>query len=351
MKPLRLLVVDDSRTSRDHIRSIVDGLDTVEVVATATNGADALRAVRERQVEVVTLDLEMPHMDGFSFLKVLMGTFPLPVIVVSSDSRRDIVLKALELGALDFVAKSAGDSKGFATMLTQKLRLIRSAKVVRPSMPVLRALRAPAKTESVAPQSTNYRAPRYLVGIAASTGGPAALMELVSKLSGFDQFAFVIAQHMPARFTTSFAERLNRIGTLPVMEAQDGDSVSARRILLCPGDHCMTVERQPDGRMFTRLHPPLPEERYVPNATRLLISVAAAVKNRAVGIVLTGMGDDGSEGAKAIEVAGGRVYVEAFSRAVIPSMPEAAARAAQSAVQCTLEQIPRRLQGLVETKA
>jgi two-component system, chemotaxis family, protein-glutamate methylesterase/glutaminase len=345
LKPLRLLVVDDSRTSRDHIRSIVDGLDTVEVVATASNGADALRAVRERSVDVVTLDLEMPHMDGFSFLKVLMATRPLPVIVVSTDSRRDIVLKALELGALDFVAKTAGDSSGFATVLVQKLRLIRSAKVVRPSMPVLRVTMT---KQSVAPQSAGYRTPRYVVAIAASTGGPGALMEFVSKLSGFEHFAFVIAQHMPARFTTSFAERLNRIGTVPVMEAQDGDAVSARRILLCPGDQCMTVERQPDGRLCVRLHAPLPEERYIPSATRLLNSVATAVKSRSVGVVLTGMGDDGSEGARAIESVGGRVYVESFNSAVIPSMPEAAARAAPSATQCTIEQLPKRLSALVE---
>lgn len=344
MRPLRVLVVDDSRTSREQIRNMIDALGTAEVVATASNGSEALRAVRERSPDLVTLDLEMPGMDGFSFLKVLMGTHPLPVIVVSSDARRDSVLKALELGALDFVAKISGDHRNFEEVLVQKIRLVRSAKVVRPSMPMLK--RPPVATR---PPST-HRSPRYVVAIAASTGGPAALLELVSNFGPLDQFCFVVAQHMPARFTTSFAERLNRIGTLQVVEAKDGEALSAGKLLMCPGDRCMTAEGGGDGRWHVRLHQPSPTDRYVPNASRLLASVGVALKVRAIGVVLTGMGDDGAEGARVVADNGGRVYIESRAHAVIPGMPDCAARAVPTAIECLLAELPKRLAALVDTK-
>jgi two-component system chemotaxis response regulator CheB len=286
----------------------------------------------------------MPGMDGFSFLRVLMGTHPLPVIVVSSDARRDIVLKALELGALDFVAKSAGHSRDFEEVLVQKLRLFRSAKVVRPSLPMLRRIQPAARP------SATHRAPRYVVAIAASTGGPAALLELVSNFGGLDQFCFVVVQHMPARFTTSFAERLNRIGTLHVVEARDGDVLSAGKLLLCPGDKCMTVEGLGDGRWFAHLHLPAADDRYVPNASRLLASVGEALKVRSIAMVLTGMGDDGADGAQVVAESGGRVYIESRAHAVIPGMPDAAARAVPTAVECTLAELPKRLLALVSSR-
>lgn len=343
MRALRVLVVDDSRSSREQIRLIVDALGTVEVVATASNGAEALRAVRERSPDLVTLDLEMPGMDGFSFLRVLMATHPLPVIVVSSDARRDIVLRALELGALDFVAKSSSNLRDFEEVLVQKLRLVRSAKVVRPSLPMLKRVDVP-----LARRAPVHRAPRYVVAIASSTGGPAALLELVSNFGPLDQFCFVVAQHMPARFTTSFAERLNRIGTLHVAEARDGDALSAGKLLLCPGDRCMTVEGTGDGRWHTRLHLPSPEDRYVPNASRLLASVGTALRVRSIAVVLTGMGDDGATGARVVGENGGRVYIESRAHAVIPGMPDAAARAVPTAMECLLGELPRRLAALVE---
>jgi two-component system chemotaxis response regulator CheB len=274
-----------------------------------------------------------------------MGTHPLPVIVVSSDARRDSVLRALELGALDFVAKESGNYRDFEEVLVQKLRLVRSAKVVRPSMPILKRVIAPAQRPAAV-----HRAPRYVVAIAASTGGPAALLELVSNFGALDQFCFVVVQHMPARFTTSFAERLNRIGTLQVVEAKDREVLSAGKLLLCPGDRCMTVDGNGDGRWFARLHQPTADDRYVPNASRLLASVGSALRVRSIAIVLTGMGDDGSEGAKVVADSGGRVYIESRAHAVISGMPESAVRLVPTAVECLLAELPKRLGALIDSK-
>lgn len=341
MKPLRVLVVDDSQASRDQVIATVNNLPSMEVVGVATNGADALRLVRERTPDAITLDLEMPEMDGFSFLRVLMATHPLPVIVVSSDTRRDSVLRALELGALDFVAKKEGDPQYFDMVLAQKLALVRGARVGRPTSPGQRAVRADR-----AP-SANWKAPRFVFAIAASTGGPSALIDLFSRLSGADQVAVVIVQHMPSRFTSTFAERLNRHGPFSVHEAKDGDIVAAGRALLCPGDRCMHVVRMPERDLAVRVTPPHPEEKVVPNATRLLTSVARHLGVRAVGIVLTGMGDDGAEGAREIAERGGRVFVESEATAVIYGMPQAAKTKVPSAIEVRLNELPRRLGELI----
>jgi two-component system chemotaxis response regulator CheB len=230
-------------------------------------------------------------------------------------------------------------------VLVQKLRLVRSAKVVRPSMPVLRRANATALRSPLPPRS-----PRHVVAIAASTGGPAALLDLVSQFGGLRHCCFVLAQHMPPRFTTGFAERLNRIGTLQVVEAADGEALSAGKMLVCPGDRCMTVEATSDGRWCARLRMRNADDRYVPNASVLLASVGRALRLRSVAVVLTGMGDDGAEGAQVIAEMGGRVYIESRAHAVIPGMPDAAARAVPTSVECLLADLPKHLAALVDGK-
>jgi two-component system chemotaxis response regulator CheB len=155
---------------------------------------------------------------------------------------------------------------------------------------------------------------------------------------------------MPPRFTTSFAERLNRIGTLQVVEAADGEALSAGKMLVCPGDRCMTVEATSDGRWCARLRMRNADDRYVPNASVLLASVGRALRLRSVAVVLTGMGDDGAEGAQVIAEMGGRVYIESRAHAVIPGMPDAAARAVPTSVECLLADLPKHLAALVDGK-
>ncbi|MEN9577843.1 MAG: hypothetical protein RJA70_852 [Pseudomonadota bacterium] len=345
MTLLRVLVVDDSLANRSRLIAGIEGSGKANVVGAAKDGAEALRLVGQVAPDVITLDLEMPNMDGFSFLRLLMSTRPTPVIVVSSYSQKENVFRALELGALDFVAKPSGD---FAThgdeviaLLLQKLLLVRSVRQSRVSGIPSRRQKTPEEVLG------GLVAPKHLVAIAASTGGPTALTEILSRLSSKAPYAVLIAQHMPPKFTTTFAQRLDRYSTLRVVEARDGDVISSGMAFVCPGNRCMEVARGGDGKLRVRLVLPALEERYVPNATRLLTSVGKLFGDASIGVVLTGMGDDGAEGARVIADHGGRLLVESEESAVVYGMPRAAARAVPSAQQVELSQMHQEITRLV----
>ncbi|HYP86630.1 MAG TPA: response regulator, partial [Polyangiaceae bacterium] len=224
--PLRVLVVDDSVFNRRSIGEILAQSPEIEVVGKAADGEEALRLVANLKPDCITLDLEMPRMDGFTFLRILMTKIPTPVIVVSSYSQKENVFKALELGALDFVAKperfSDPDLGGIREQLVNKVLLARSVRLGAPAP--RRAEPAPAPIE----RSTQKQLvpPKMVIAIASSTGGPSALMEIFTRFPQNYRNALVIAQHMPDKFTRTFADRLSRRGTLKVAEAQDQDVVS-----------------------------------------------------------------------------------------------------------------------------
>ncbi|HEY3493773.1 MAG TPA: chemotaxis response regulator protein-glutamate methylesterase [Polyangiaceae bacterium] len=323
---LRVLVVDDSAFNRRSIVEILSTSSDIEVVGRAADGEDALRQVGALRPDVITLDLEMPKMDGFTFLRILMSKVPIPVIVISSYSQKENVFKALELGALDFVAKPDRyidpDLKGVREELLRKVTLARSVR-----SPVASARRPPevvlpgisiAKVASGTP-------PQKLVVVAASTGGPSALLEVVGRLPANYPHALLIAQHMPESFTRTFAERLDRRSNLRVTEAVDLDAVEAGQAFVCPGRQCMELENGPRGFRI-RLRLPEPEDRYVPSADAVLASAAKVAGARTIGVILTGMGDDGARGAKAVVDAGGSVVVESELTAVVYGMPGAVVR-------------------------
>lgn len=336
--PLRVLVVDDSAYNRKNIADILTtGSDEIEVVGKAGDGDEALRLASQLKPDVITLDLEMPRMDGFTFLRILMAKQPTPVIVISSYSNKENVFKALELGAIDFVAKP---DRQFAPEgpirreVLSKVLLVRSLRPLGPTAQARLAASAPSPPRSAeAPAARPGGVPRYLVAIASSTGGPSALLELFSRIPDRFPGAILIAQHMPDKFTRTFAERLDKKGSVRVVEAQDGDAVVARKAYVCPGKMCMelTGGLSPAGGAFSELRlrvvAPAAGDRYVPSADRLLKSVAQAGGSRAVGVILTGMGDDGVAGAKAIRAAGGAVIGESEDTAVVYGMPGAAFRA------------------------
>ncbi len=326
--PLRVLVVDDSVFNRRSIGEILAQSPEIEVVGKAADGEEALRLVANLKPDCITLDLEMPRMDGFTFLRILMTKMPTPVVVVSSYSQKENVFKALELGALDFVAKperfSDPDLGGIRDQLVSKVLLARSVRLGL-SPPRRAADLAPAQIEL--PRAKQLVPPKNVIAIASSTGGPSALMEIFTRFPANYRSALVIAQHMPDKFTRTFAERLSRRGALRVSEAQDQDVVSEGTGFVCPGRHCMELEVSARGTMKLKVTPPGERDRYVPSADRLLSSVAAGVGRRAVGVILTGMGDDGVEGARRILDAGGIVIAESEETAVVYGMPGAAVRA------------------------
>jgi two-component system chemotaxis response regulator CheB len=348
-RPIRLLVVDDSAYNRRNIADVFANHPEVEVVGKAADGEEALKLVTMIEPDVITLDLEMPRMDGFTFLRILMSKAPTPVIVVSSYSQRENVFKALELGALDFVPKPdrlGPEATEVREEILQKVLLVRS---LRPSFVPTTLIRrqnsgafsADGKPMAWDEPSTSagraYRMPRTVVAIASSTGGPSALLHLFGKLQGTTQSAFVVAQHMPDKFTRTFAERLDRRGQVKTVEASDGDIVSQATGFVCPGRKCMELV-QAGGELKLRVGPASPADRYVPSADRLFKSVAA-VGGRCIGVILTRMGDDGVDGARAIRDGGGIIIAESQETAVVNGMPGAAVRAGVASEVLPLHEI------------
>jgi two-component system chemotaxis response regulator CheB len=363
------MIVDDSAYNRRNIADIFVGHPDIEVIGCAADGEEAFRLATTLKPDVITLDLEMPRMDGFTFLRILMSRQPTPVVVVSSYSQKENVFKALELGALDFVAKSdrtiSPDSTEVRQAILEKVLLVRNLRpaaieglarpgarrVTTPNLSPLTSSGDPSSNASASPATRpvlgpSIARPRHLVAIACSTGGPSALLEVVGRLPQNSVAAFAIAQHMPDKFTRTFAERLGRRGTIRVSEAQDGDVLAAGTGFVCPGRQCMEVVSIA-GEFKLRVGSATPTDRYVPSADRLFKSAAAAAGSRLIAVILTGMGDDGTEGAKAVREAGGIVIVESQETAVVFGMPGAAVRAGVVNEILPLPQIAERLAKLI----
>lgn len=327
MKRVKVVVVDDSAFSRRSITNMLEGIQDVEVVGYAVNGEEGIQKVIALKPDLVTLDLEMPKMDGFTLLRILTTRFSMPVIVISALSGADKVFKALELGALDFVAKpSSGASKDLLLIredLQQKVLQVVNLKpgIVR-RHPRTHAERAqpPASQQ---PAGAALQHPIDIVAIGASTGGPPALQSIFSSFERQFPFAVVVSQHMPAGFTHAFAERLNRTSPFEVKEAEDGDPVLPGRILIAPGGRNLVFEVH-GGQVTARIVPPAPSDRYIPSVDVMLESCASIYRSRMVAVILTGMGNDGSKGVRAVKSQGGHVIAESDESAVVYGMPREA---------------------------
>ena len=320
-KPTRVLLVDDSDASRAAVGRILEGTAGVVIVGAARDGEEALRDVLRLEPDIVFLDLQMPRMDGFTFLRLLMARRPTPVVVVSSQSRRSDAFKALELGALDFVAKPEGNASfdTIAAALVEKCELLRA---LRPENLGFggEALRTP-------PRGAGAIVPLRVVAIGASTGGPQALQRIFSALPDELPVGYVVAQHMPERFTAAFAERIARTTRFTAQEAAEGDVIAAGRVLVAPGGRHLEVRSDERGVLRASIlqADPDPTARHCPSVDRLLTSVARATGPRACAVVLTGMGQDGRAGVVAIKRAGGLTLAESQETAVVYGMPQAAA--------------------------
>ncbi len=321
---VRVLVVDDSALMRKLIPLILERDPDIEVVGTAMDGAFALRKIAELHPDVVTLDLEMPRMDGLEALRSIMRDTPLPVIVFSTHSKEGAysTFKALALGAIDFLAKpkdaAAGHLDPIAYQLVEKIKVAKRAG----------APKALPKLEPVPPAPQKSRShlalpPNRIIAIGISTGGPNALQYLLSQIPGDFPSTFVIVQHMPEGFTDMFARRLDECCALEVQEAKSGDLLLAGRALICPGNRHMMVRRMPRGEMVVLSDGP-PINGHRPSVDVLFHSVAQEFAMTAVGMLMTGMGDDGAEGLGAIKAAGGLTITQSEDTCVVSGMPRAA---------------------------
>jgi len=330
VRKIRVVVIDDSAFNRRAIIRMLESMPEVEVVGYAADGEEGIRKVIDLKPDLVTLDLEMPRMDGFTLLRIIMGYCPTPVIVISAKSDDEKVFKALELGAVDFIAKpTQGVSEELLSIIgdvQQKIRgvfslnmkeIIRREKTEVPAPPPVATKKPAAAQPRLVPCRLD------VVAIGSSTGGPPALQRILSSFRDALPLAIVISQHMPAGFTRTFAERLNRLSVFDVKEASDGDGVWPGRVLIAPGGHNMVFEKG-SGSVVVRVKKPTADDRYIPSVDAMLASCADVFGSRTLGVVLTGMGNDGSRGVRAVKNAGGQVLAEAESTAVVYGMPKAA---------------------------
>jgi two-component system, chemotaxis family, protein-glutamate methylesterase/glutaminase len=329
--PIRVLIVDDSAFMRRIISEAITAEPDMEVAGQAINGLDALIKVEQTQPDVVTLDVEMPEMDGLAALRHLMARYPRPVIMLSSLTQAGAVttIRALTIGAVDFVAKPSGsislDFHHVRDELIQKIRTAARARIHAPTaQPPAGAARRPAP---VVPANRRPPAPLgaaafdSLVAIGTSTGGPRALSTVVPGLADDGRTAYLIVQHMPAGFTRSLAERLDSTSSLHVREAEQGDRLVAGTVLVAPGDFHLQVSGHGTVQLFQgpRVH------GVRPSVDVMLESVAQQYGARVVSAILTGMGVDGADGAVAIRAKGGFVIAEDEATCVVWGMPRAVA--------------------------
>ncbi|GBC93926.1 Chemotaxis response regulator protein-glutamate methylesterase [bacterium HR15] len=336
MSKIRVLVVDDSLFMRRMISELLTRDPDIEVVGAARDGQEGLELARQLKPDVITLDVEMPLMDGITMLERLMQEQPTPVVMVSSLTREgaEITLQCLERGAIDFVTKPSGaislDLYKVSSQIIEKVKT--AARVPRHRLrahferPMLGS--APFSEPKITPNSSAGASPSKfrsvetcpLVVIGASTGGPRALSVLISQLPSDLIVPMLIIQHMPEGFTRSFAERLDKLTHLRVREAQEGDRIEAGMAYLAPGGHHLQVRR--GGSLHLSTEPPLHGVRPAVDIT--LLSLAQNYSGKLVVAILTGMGNDGAMGVRALHAKGARILAEDERSCVVFGMPRAA---------------------------
>ncbi len=322
MAMIKALVIDDSAYNRVTLTRMLESHPMIRVVGTAVDGEDGIKQLMRAKPDVITLDLEMPAMDGFAFLRWVMANAPTPVIAVSSKSSDRSVFKALELGALDFIAKPGGRVSARLPDIENDLiaKVLQVADVRMDNL--ARRIRdddgQPAPPVAIEKCAGEIE----LVVIGSSTGGPPALQHLFESLPKLP-VACVVAQHMPPTFTRLFAERVNRLSAYEVKEAADGESIKQGNVYVAPGGAQTEVHREADGLRLLVV-PPHPDDLYAPSVDKLFKSASDACREHLIAVVLTGMGDDGSRAIPEVHQRGGKTIAESSETAIISGMPSSA---------------------------
>ncbi len=319
-KDIRVLIVDDSALMRRLITDMIETTPGFMVSGVARNGQEAVEKTLSLHPEVITMDVEMPVMNGLEALREIMARCPTPVVMLSSLTRHgaEETIRSLELGAVDFVCKPSGaismDIGEVKQMLMSKLQLAVHARLL-PNF----ELKAPPPRPPVPLKTTALPAAR-VVAIASSTGGPRALEAIIPKLPADLPAGVVVAQHMPSGFTAVMADRLNSLSALTVREAAEGDLVAQGEVLIAPGGQHLLINGR--KRVMSSNAPPVWGVR--PAADILMTSAAEAFGAACIGVVLTGMGQDGARGVSLIHQAGGKTIAQDEATCVVYGMPKAA---------------------------
>ena len=341
---VNVLVVDDSAFMRKVLSEILNSDKEINVVGTAINGEDALDKISKLNPDVITMDINMPKLDGISTLKRIMSENPKPVIMVSAQDPKDSknAIDALEIGAIDFVVKPSGEiSLNMKDLQDEVIEKVKAA--------------AKAILQKVEKKEVMHRsfagAVKKIIAIGSSTGGPQTLEQIIPTLPKNIPACVIVVQHMPPLFTKSLAERFARISEVPVVEAKDGDEVKEGIVYIAPGDYHLEVKRIFIGETpkdVIKLNQKPKELGVRPNVNVMMRSIAEIYKEKVVGIVLTGMGSDGTDGAMAIKKNGGTVLVQDKDSSIIYGMPKSVFESGYYDEVVELSKIPVALVQLLE---
>ena len=343
MPPIRVAIVDDSLLIRELLTALLSADPAFEVVGAACDPFEARELIKQTRPDVITLDVEMPRMDGLTFLGNLMRLRPTPTVMVSTltEHGADVTLRALALGAVDYIAKpTSGGAAAFAEAgaeLIEKLKMAATARVRMPSA----AVAAPAAARAEAPTGAS-RAADFLLAIGGSTGGTEAIREVIAALPSHTP-GTVISQHIPAMFSRRFAERLNDCSAMHVSEAEDGEPILHGHAYVAPGGYHLVVARG-TGRWICRLTESEPVHRQRPAVDVMFESVAKQAGARAIGVILTGMGGDGGAGLRTMRDAGAMTIAQDEATSVVWGMPGTAVRLGAAVEVLPLGKIAARVQ-------
>ena len=340
--PVRVLIVDDSVFFRNRISQMLREHPDIQIVDTAKNGAEAVAKVKQLRPDVVTMDVEMPEMDGITALKQIMVEAPCQVLMLSSLTRRSasVTIEALEYGAADYLEKDArkwvSDEENVSSTLTEKVLALGAASGCRKPRPAhapaagsgfntrvtsQRHAKAAAPSSPASSQSLTAQPPCRILAIGSSTGGPAALQAILPEIKPGFPVPVLLTQHMPKTFTSVFAKRLNELCQVPVKEAEDGDRLQAGHIYLAPGGMQMILDPADPNRL--KICESDERINYKPSVDLTFASVARGFGSRVLAIVLTGMGSDGCDGARVLKKSGATVWAQDKDSCTIFGMPKA----------------------------
>jgi two-component system chemotaxis response regulator CheB len=369
---IKVLVVDDSSFFRRRVSEIINASPALEVIATANNGQEAIDMVIKHRPDVVTMDVEMPVMDGITAVKKIMASNPVPILMFSSLTHQgaSATLDALEAGACDFLPKKfediARDKQEAITLLQKSIESIAYLSVnnvaektvgltstptntLKPNLSTLTATNAgnSATVKPVAEAAKRFKTSGKsydILAIGTSTGGPVALQTILTKLPRDFKLPIVLVQHMPGTFTKAFAERLNGNCQISVKEAEDGDSLKPGCAYLAPGGKQMMIG--PNGKV--KIHEGSEALNYKPSVDITFASLSKSYSNKVLAIILTGMGADGRDGSRLLKEKGSEIWAQDEASCVVYGMPQAVAKAGIATESIPLDQISKRI--LVELK-
>ncbi len=354
-KKIRVLIVDDSALTRKILTKILSSSDEIEVIGTATDPYVAREKIKLLQPDVLTLDIEMPKMNGINFLRNLMRLRPMPVIMISSLTQKsaDVALAALGLGAVDYVGKpdisSGTNLEDYSSEIIRKIKVAASTNSANTSSENL-SLQIPDDEKVLTngrslKKRFNKNCKQVIIAVGASTGGTEAINELLCNLQPAS-YSLVIVQHIPKAFSKAFAERVNKSSPLEVVEAEDKQKILPGHAYIAPGDKHLEIIKK-DNAYFCKINNGEPFNRHKPSVDVLFNSVCAAAGHNAIGVLLTGMGSDGARGLKEMQQLGAITIAQDEPSSVVWGMPGAAVKLQAADYILPLDKITDRLTKLV----